>query len=119
VLPPLPVLPPAEGPPPPVPVLPPLPPPPVSPFAQEAANIPKAIHMASEAKARLTFTIVLFLAFMSPSRLVFTYSIAEGPQMGKDICEDPSVLARNASRWRHPTPRCDIVVHASVSDAIY
>ena len=80
-----------------VPVLPPplvpagggLPPlPPLSLLAQDVANvanIARATHSASEVKAKLTFTIVLFVAFMSPSRLVFVYSIAEAPDMGKDI----------------------------------
>jgi hypothetical protein len=69
----------------PPPPLPPLPPVPVSLFAQEPASSAKAPHMASEVKAILTRMIVLFLAFMSPSWLVFVYSIAERPEMGKDI----------------------------------
>jgi hypothetical protein len=63
---------------------PPLPPV-LSLLAQEVVNVAKTAHTASEAKARLTFTIILFLAFMSPSRLVFAYSIAERPDMGKYI----------------------------------
>jgi hypothetical protein len=105
--PPLPLLPPL-----PLPLLPPLPPVPVSLFAQEPASSAKAPHMASEAKARLTFMIVLFLAFMSPSWLVFTYSIAERPNMGKDICEDFPVPACNASRLQPDQgSRCVVLVH--------
>jgi hypothetical protein len=48
-------------------------------LAQEVANMAKAPHATSEVKAKLTLMIVLFLAFMSPSRLVFAYSIAELP----------------------------------------
>jgi hypothetical protein len=69
-------------------LLPPPPLPPLSLLAQDVenvANIARAKHSASEVKAKLAFTIVLFVAFMSPSRLVFAYSIAEAPEMGKDI----------------------------------
>jgi hypothetical protein len=49
--------------------------------------------------------IVLFLAFMSPSRLVFTYSIAEALEMGKHISSNfpAPVLAHNAPRLICPT----------------
>jgi hypothetical protein len=85
----------------PAPVLPPAPPaggwvlpppevPPVLGFSvpllpQELAKITKALQTATEVKAKLVLIIVLFLAFMSPSRLVFAYSITERPQMGKTI----------------------------------
>jgi hypothetical protein len=75
---------PPPAPPPPPPAAPP-PPPLLSLLAQDVAKIAKAPHATNEVKARLTFVIVLFLAFISPSRLVFAYSIAEAPEMGKDI----------------------------------
>jgi hypothetical protein len=70
---------PPEVPPAPVPPVPPVPPL-SSLLAQEIANIAKTPHMARE---KLDLTIVLLLAFMSPSRLVFTYSIAEAIEVGK------------------------------------
>jgi hypothetical protein len=71
-------------------VLPPPEVPPVLGFSvpllpQELAKITKALQTATEVKAKLVLIIVLFLAFMSPSRLVFAYSITERPQMGKTI----------------------------------
>jgi hypothetical protein len=59
--------------------------------------------MANETKAKLDFTIVFFLAFMSPSRLVFAYSIAERPKMGKHISSNfpAPVFAHHAMRLNH------------------
>jgi hypothetical protein len=51
---------------------------------QAPANIAKALQTVSEVKAKLVLVMV-FLAFMSPSRLVFEYSIAERAGMGKTI----------------------------------
>jgi hypothetical protein len=60
--------------------------------------------MANEAKAILDFMIVLFVAFMSPSRLVFAYSIAEALEMGKHISSNfpAPVLAHDAPSLIYP-----------------